>query len=124
LLASLFKNLARAGAEVVLAGRNEDKGREAAKRIRQQAPAAKALFEKIDLGSLASVADFSSADARGQAAHRPSDQQCRSVTPPERKTTTDGFESQFGTNHLSHFALTLQLLPLLRRGPQPRGLSP
>jgi len=49
--------LARAGAEVVLAGRNKDKGREAIQRIRRQAPVAKILFEKVELGSLASVAE-------------------------------------------------------------------
>ena len=38
------------------------------------------------------------------------------MTPPDRQNTTDGFELQWGTNHLGHFALTLGLLPLLRAG--------
>ncbi|BCB76711.1 hypothetical protein Pflav_031210 [Phytohabitans flavus] len=38
------------------------------------------------------------------------------MTPPDRQTTADGFELQFGTNHLGHFALVCQLLPLLRAG--------
>jgi NAD(P)-dependent dehydrogenase (short-subunit alcohol dehydrogenase family) len=108
--------LAWAGAEVVLAGRNADKGRDAIQRIRQQAPSARVQFESIDLGSLASVVDFSS---RMLARDRPIDLLINNagvMTPPERKTTVDGFELQFGTNHLSHFALTGRLLPLLRRG--------
>jgi NAD(P)-dependent dehydrogenase (short-subunit alcohol dehydrogenase family) len=115
--------LAQAGVEVVLAGRNEDKGRDAIQRIRREAPSAKILFEKIDLGSLASVADFSS---RMLARDRPIDLLINNagvMTPPERKMTADGFELQFGTNHLSHFALTGRLLPLLRRGRQPRVVT-
>jgi NAD(P)-dependent dehydrogenase (short-subunit alcohol dehydrogenase family) len=115
--------LAQAGAEVVLAGRNEDKGRDAIQRIRQQAPSANVLFEKIDLGSLASVANFSS---RLLTRDRPIDLLVNNagvMTPPERKTTADGFELQLGTNHLSHFALTVRLLPLLRRGRQPRVVT-
>jgi NAD(P)-dependent dehydrogenase (short-subunit alcohol dehydrogenase family) len=115
--------LAQAGAEVVLAGRNEDKGWDAIQRIRRQAASAKIFFEKINLGSLASVADFSS---RMLARGRPIDLLINNagvMTPPERKTTADGFELQFGTNHLSHFALTGRLLPLLRRGRQPRVVT-
>ena len=45
------------------------------------------------------------------------------MTPLMRKTTADGFELQFGTNHLSHFALTVRLLTLLCRGRQPRVVT-
>lgn len=45
------------------------------------------------------------------------------MTPPQRRTTADGFELQFGTNHLGHFALTAHLLPLLRRGDRPRVVT-
>lgn len=41
------------------------------------------------------------------------------MTPPDRRTTRDGFELQFGTNYLGHFALTAHLLPLLRQGRRP-----
>jgi NAD(P)-dependent dehydrogenase (short-subunit alcohol dehydrogenase family) len=77
--------LAQAGAEVILAGRNEDKGWDAIQRLRRQAPSAKILFEKIDLGSLASVADFSS---RILARDRAIDLLINNagvMTPPERK---------------------------------------
>ena len=45
------------------------------------------------------------------------------MTPPTRHVTTDGFELQFGTNHLGHFALTGQLLPLLRKGDRARVVT-
>ena len=45
------------------------------------------------------------------------------MTPPQRQTTADGFELQFGTNYLGHFALIAQLLPLLRRGTAPRVIN-
>jgi NAD(P)-dependent dehydrogenase (short-subunit alcohol dehydrogenase family) len=45
------------------------------------------------------------------------------MTPPKRKTTADGYEIQFGINHLSHFALTGRLLPLLQRGCQTRVVT-
>jgi NAD(P)-dependent dehydrogenase (short-subunit alcohol dehydrogenase family) len=112
--------LAQAGAEVVLAGRSDEKGRDAIQRIRQQVPSSKIRFERVDLGSLASVADFSN---RILAQDRPIDLLINNagvMTPPKRKTTADGFELQFGTNHVSHFALTGRLLPLLRRGCQTR----
>ena len=45
------------------------------------------------------------------------------MTPPQRQTTTDGFELQFGTNYLGHFALTAQLLPLLQQSDAPRVIN-
>jgi NAD(P)-dependent dehydrogenase (short-subunit alcohol dehydrogenase family) len=45
------------------------------------------------------------------------------MAPPARRITADGFELQFGTNHLGHFALTAQLLPLLRAATQPRVVT-
>jgi len=108
--------LARVGAEVILAGRSEAKNLEAAKRIKREIPAAKVRFGKCDLASLASIEEF----ADGMiAAGRSIDLLINNagvMMPPTRKTTADGFELQFGTNHLGHFALTGRLLPLLRRG--------
>jgi NAD(P)-dependent dehydrogenase (short-subunit alcohol dehydrogenase family) len=110
--------LAKAGAEVVLAGRSDEKGNDALRRIRRQVPQANVRFEQIDLACLASIETFS---ARMLSQGRPIDLLINNagvMTPPQRKTTPDGFELQFGTNHLGHFALTGRLLPLLQRGRQ------
>lgn len=105
--------LAGKGAEVVLAARNPSKGAEAERLIRARHPAANALFDLLDLGDLASVAAFAD---RHLAAGRPIDILINNtgvMALPTRQTTVDGFEMQFGTNYLSHFALTGRLLPLL-----------
>jgi NAD(P)-dependent dehydrogenase (short-subunit alcohol dehydrogenase family) len=112
--------LARHDAEVILAGRNEGKGREAIRRITALAPGASVRFELLDLADIASVAAFSN---RLRAQGRPIDLLINNagvMTPPCRRATADGFELQFGTNYLGHFALTAQLLPLLERGRGPR----
>jgi NAD(P)-dependent dehydrogenase (short-subunit alcohol dehydrogenase family) len=108
--------LAGAGAEVVLVGRNPAKGRDAAALIRDRHPAARVWFEQVDLASLDSIKEF--ADEM-LAEGRPIDilvNNAGVMALPKRQTTADGFEMQFGTNYLSHFALTAQLLPLLRAG--------
>ena len=115
--------LAQAGAEVVLTGRNEAKGREAVTKIRNQFPDANISFEALDLANLASVAGF----VRDFATAHPSFDllinNAGVMALPTRQTTADGFEMQFGTNYLGHYALTAQLLPLLRRAHQPRVVS-
>jgi NAD(P)-dependent dehydrogenase (short-subunit alcohol dehydrogenase family) len=106
--------LAGAGAEVILAGRNPTKGRDAEALIRDRRPDAKVRFELLDLASLTSVSAFAD---RMLAAARPIDiliNNAGVMAPRERATTADGFEMQFGTNYLSHFALTARLLPLLK----------
>ena len=105
--------LARAGAEVILAGRNAEKGRAALALIRGQRADVTVRFELIDLASLASIAAFAE---RILATGRPIDilvNNAGVMALAERETTADGFERQFGTNYLSHFALTARLLPLL-----------
>ena len=108
--------LARAGADVVLPVRNAAKGRAAAERIRTRVPGADVTTRALDLSSLDSVASLvGTLTAEG----RPINiliNNAGVMTPPNRLTTKDGFELQFGTNHLGHFALTLGLLPLLRDG--------
>jgi len=107
--------LARHGAEVILAGRNAAKGRNATRQIVARAPGANVRFELLDLADLASVTAFSN---RLLAENRPVDLLINNagvMTPPSRRTTADGFELQFGTNYLGHFALTAQLMPLLQR---------
>jgi NAD(P)-dependent dehydrogenase (short-subunit alcohol dehydrogenase family) len=106
--------LTRAGAEVVIAGRDPGKGAAAVSRIRSEVPAAKARFEALDLASLASVASFAERLAQDQQRVDLLVNNAGVMVPPERQQTADGFELQFGTNHLGHFALTGHLLPLLR----------
>jgi hypothetical protein len=107
--------LAQAGAEVVLTGRNEAKGREAVSKIRSQFPDAKISFEALDLANLASVADFARRFATAHASLDLLINNAGVMALPTRQTTADGFEMQFGTNYLGHYALTAQLLPLQRR---------
>ena len=109
-------DLAVAGAEVILVGRNATKGAEALTLIRGRMRDANIRFEQVDLADLGSVNAFA---ARMLAAERPIDiliNNAGVMAVPSRQTTADGFEMQFGTNYLSHFALTARLLPLLRAG--------
>lgn len=105
--------LARAGAQVVLTGRSGQKGAEAIGRIKAEVPRAKVSYENLDLSALGNVKAFSEAFT---AAHQKLDilvNNAGVMAPPSRETTRDGFELQFETNYLSHFALTARLLPLL-----------
>jgi len=109
--------LAMAGAEVVVAGRNSEKGRIALSRIKDAG--AQARFELVDLASLASVSEFAS---RLNKEGKPIDvliNNAAVMSLPQKESTADGFELQFGTNHLSHFALTARLLPLLLKARNP-----
>jgi NAD(P)-dependent dehydrogenase (short-subunit alcohol dehydrogenase family) len=111
---NIAARLARAGAEVVMPVRNQVKGQAAAERIRERVPAARLDVRRLDLSSLASVADLAGELLREG---RPIDiliNNAGVMTPPTRQVTEDGFELQFATNHLGHFALTAHLLPLLR----------
>ena len=115
--------LAGAGAQVVLTGRNDAKGRDALQTIRARVANARIVYENLDLASLASVADFAK---RFASAHTSLDLLINNagvMALPQRQVTADGFEMQFGTNYLGHYALTAHLLPWLRRGNQPRVVS-
>ncbi|MCZ9355034.1 SDR family oxidoreductase [Streptomyces mutabilis] len=108
--------LAAAGAEVVMPVRNPRKGEEAAARIRERIPEANVSLRALDLSSLASVEELGKTLLdEGRALHILVNN-AGVMTPPDRRTTADGFELQFGTNHLGHFALVHHLLPLLRAG--------
>src|SRR3984885_4966582 len=115
--------LARAGAEVLVTGRNPEKGRAAIERIKRAVPSAKVRFAMLDVASLASIRAFA---ATMLANGRPLDLLINNagvMDLPTRRLTEDGFELQFGTNHLSHFALTALLLPLLRKAKAPRVVN-
>jgi NAD(P)-dependent dehydrogenase (short-subunit alcohol dehydrogenase family) len=101
--------LAAKGAQVVLACRDQAKGRAAEEQIRGRHAGAKTALLPLDLSSLADIRRF--ADAV-QTAHPRIDVLMNNagvMALPYRKTA-DGFEMQFGTNHLGHFALTGLLL--------------
>ena len=114
--------LARAGAEVILTGRDEQKGRSAVDRISGEVIGASISFESLDLASLASIADF----AQRMQARQSLDLLINNagvMALPRRQATADGFEMQFGTNHLGHFVLTARMMPLLRRAIGARVVS-
>lgn len=115
--------LARAGARVVIAGRNPAKGAAAVDRIRRSVPGATVSFEELDLASLDSITHFAERLRRSQGSLDLLVNNAAVMAPPKRSLTSDGFELQFGTNYLGHFALTAQLLPALRAGRQPRVIS-
>jgi len=106
------RTLAEHGAHVTLAVRNVKSGRAAAARINGSTS-----VEALDLASLASVREFV---ARVDGPVDLLINNAGVMSPPTRRTTADGFELQFGTNHLGHFALTGRLLPALLAAPSPR----
>src|SRR5215208_2689087 len=99
------RELARAGARVVVACRNTEKGASAVRQIESAVPDAQVEVETLDLGSLDSVQAFAQ---RFRSEHEGLDLLINNagVMAPPRSTTADGFELQLGTNHLGHFALT------------------
>ena len=117
------KALAAAGAQVVIAARNAERGAEAVAAIRGDTPEAVIRFESLDLANLASVRAFG---RRLEASLPRIDVLVNNagiMEPPQRGVSADGYEMQFATNYLGHFALTAELLPLLRKAPSPRVVS-
>ena len=115
--------LTQAGAEVVLTGRDCEKGRVALERIRRVLPNATVRFEMLDLASLKSVRAFAARMAAQRMPLHLLINNAGVMAYPERRLTQDGFEAQLGTNHLGHFALTGLLLPLLRVAPGARVVN-
>jgi len=111
--------LAAKGAHVVLAVRNLDKGQEAVRRIEQATPAARVDLQQLDLTSLESIR---AATEQLKSTHDKLDLLINNAgvmfTP--KSTTKDGFELQFGTNHLGHFAFTGLLLDRVLETPGSR----
>lgn len=115
--------LARAGCEVILAGRDPSKGASAVDRIRRDIAGAKIRFEPLDLAELGSIGAFADRLGKQRQSLDILINNAGIMVPPRRRTTADGVELQFGTNYLGHFALTAHLLPLLRAGVQSRVVS-
>ena len=114
--------LAKAGADIILTGRDDRKGQSALDKISREVIGARIRYEHLDLASLASIADF----AQRMQVRQFLDLLINNagvMALPRRQTTSDGFEMQFGTNYLGHFALTARLMPLLRRASGPRVVS-
>ncbi|WP_232679967.1 SDR family oxidoreductase [Nocardioides sp. R-C-SC26] len=112
----IARHLAGAGAEVLLPARNAAKGAAAIATIREHHPEARLALHELDLSSLDSVEAFAATLEAEAAPIHLLINNAGVMTPPDRRTTADGFELQFGTNHLGHVALTARLLPLLREG--------
>ena len=116
------RELARKGGIVVIACRDAGKAATALSQIRASAPGASVTAMGLDLASLASVRAFAE---EFRASYRRLDALCNNagvMALPYRKTK-DGFEMQFGTNHLGHFALTGRLLDVLCATPGARVVN-
>jgi NAD(P)-dependent dehydrogenase (short-subunit alcohol dehydrogenase family) len=116
------RELARHGATVVIACRNLEKGERAAAEIHAAVPGAELQVSELDLADLASVRAFA---GRVESERERVDLLINNagVMAPPRRLTADGFESQLGTNHLGHFALTGLLLKRLLAAPAPRVVT-
>ena len=113
--------LAEKGARVLIACRNKDKGIAAAERINQRLAQSRAAFVPLDLANLSSVRDVV-----GHVEHEASLDMLinnAGVMATPRMLTADGFELQFGVNHLGHFALTATLWLLLAQSSSPRVVT-
>ncbi len=112
--------LARHGARVLMACRDPQRGEDAMLRVRSEVPGSPVELVPLDLASLASVR--SASDDIARRTDRLDALVCNAgvMAVPQRETTPDGFERQFGTNHLGHVALTALVLPLLQAAAAPR----
>lgn len=115
--------MTRAGADVIMAGRNKEKGEAAIKKINTLNPVGTIRFEKLDLADLASIEAFSERIMTQRENLDILINNAAVMNPPQRKTTKDGFELQMGTNYFGHFALTAHLLPLLQNGMNSRVVT-
>jgi NAD(P)-dependent dehydrogenase (short-subunit alcohol dehydrogenase family) len=117
------RHLSRAGATVIVACRNREKGEAARAKIVAGNATAKVEVRALDVADLDSVRRFASEFLNE---NKPLDLLINNagvMSIPERRTTPQGFETQFGTNHLGHFALTGLLLPALLRRPNSRVVT-
>lgn len=115
--------LACQGAEITLAVRNLEKGEEALRKLRDAAPSARLQLEEVDLSSLKSVHAFGERMLKKNQALDLLINNAGIMAVPSRMETEDGFELQFGTNHIGHFVLTGLLWPLLLQGRETRVVT-
>ncbi|MET8910807.1 oxidoreductase [Micromonospora sp. NPDC004551] len=114
------RELARRRAQVVLACRDPERGRAALARIRSEVPDARLELRQVDLGCLSSIRAFAAGLDHGRLDLLINN---AGVAMVPYSRTADGFESQFGINHLGTFALTGLLLPHLLAAPDPRVVT-
>lgn len=114
--------LAGRNAEIILACRNADKGQQAVTQIRARHPQAKLQLMSLDLADQQSIRDFAEA-VRARYQRIDILLNNAGLMAPPLSRTRDGFEMQFGTNHLGHFALTALLLPLLENADDARVIT-
>jgi NAD(P)-dependent dehydrogenase (short-subunit alcohol dehydrogenase family) len=117
------RELVRHGAEVLLGVRDEAKGEAARGRIAAEMPDARISVVQLDMASLASIRGFAEAYCASGARLDVLVNNAGVMALPKREQTADGFERQFGTNHLGHFALTGLLMPALLKGATPRVVT-
>ena len=115
--------LARKGARVLLAARDRGRGAAALERLGAEAPGNQAELAEIDLADLTSVERFAAGFLAGGEGLDLLINNAGVMAIPHRETTAQGYERQFGTNHLGHFALTGRLLPALARRPGGRVVT-
>jgi NAD(P)-dependent dehydrogenase (short-subunit alcohol dehydrogenase family) len=115
--------LSRAGAQVIIAARNPERGAESIERIRAEVPDARLRFERVDLADLASVRALAQrVNAEGGALDVLINN-AAIMAPAQREVSRDGYELQLATNFLGHFALTGLLMPSLLRAAEARVVT-
>lgn len=117
------KALAAAGARVVIAARNPQRGQDAIDRIQAAVPEARVQFERVDLSDLSSVRALGQRLAATLPRLDVLINNAAIMAPPERGISVDGLEMQFATNYAGHFVLTAELLPLLQKAAAPRVVT-
>jgi NAD(P)-dependent dehydrogenase (short-subunit alcohol dehydrogenase family) len=115
--------LARKGARVLVAARDRARGTAALARLAAEAPGSQAELAQIDLADLTSVERFAEGFLAGGQELDVLINNAGVMAIPHREITAQGYERQFGTNHLGHFALTGRLLPVLARRPGRRVVT-
>ena len=117
------KALAAAGAQVVIAARNPQRGQETIDLIKQEVPNAQVQFERVDLADLSSVRALGKRLTSAVPRLDGLINNAAIMAPPQRGASADGLELQFATNYAGHFLLTAELLPLLRKSDAPRVVT-
>jgi NAD(P)-dependent dehydrogenase (short-subunit alcohol dehydrogenase family) len=114
--------LARHGARVLMAARDSARGEQALAKVRAAVPSALVELLSLDLADLSSIGT-AAAEVAARSDRLDALVNNAGVMAIPYRQTVDGFEMQFGTNHLGHFALTGLLLPLLLSAPAPRVVT-